>query len=73
VLRSSCSTLQVWVMVSGIIGIIIIVVPDAGVDADGVSVVGLGNGVSGLSNGVWEMLFVEGVYFLALGSYAELK
>jgi hypothetical protein len=60
-------------MVSGIIGIIIIVVPDAGVDADGVSVVGLGNGVSGLSNGVWEMLFVEGVDFLAFGSYAELK
>jgi hypothetical protein len=72
VLRCSCFTLQVSVIVSGVIGVIVIVVPDAGVDADSVGVVGLGNGVSGLSNSVREMLFLFGGDFLAFGSYVFL-
>jgi hypothetical protein len=71
---SSCFSLQsdgVPAIVSGVIGVIVIVVPNAGVVADGVGIVGLGNGVVVLGNGVglWEMLFVEGGYFLDLSSY----
>jgi hypothetical protein len=55
VLWYSCSyLLQISVVVGGVIGVIIIVivVPDAGVDAGGVCVVALGNGVVALGNGV---------------------
>jgi hypothetical protein len=79
VLWYSCSyLLQISVVVRGVIGVIIIVivVPDAGVDAGGVCVVALGNGVVALGNGVVvlgngvrEMLIEEGRYFLALGRY----